>query len=97
MNVTVPTHPPCPDPHVHAASAETARRAPRPRALDRLAMRLGLALIVYGTRPPRPRVAPGPDVSGYRPGGAVYAPHAADSALARHALLHGAPTHPFGR
>ncbi|WP_156761936.1 hypothetical protein [Microbacterium karelineae] len=101
MNLSVPTRPPSPQRPVAQTSAETAaeilqRRAPRTTLFDRIAMRIGLALLIWGTRPTRQSA---PDVSGFRadPRAPLYARHAHDDSLARHALLHGASTTPFGR
>ncbi|WP_162621826.1 hypothetical protein [Microbacterium suaedae] len=100
MNLSVPTRPPSAQRSAAqttaAAAAILRRRAPRTALFDRIAMRIGLALLIWGTRPERPSA---PDVSGYRadPRAPLYARHAVDASLARHALLHGAPNHPFGR
>lgn len=77
----------------HAAALDLIReRAPRTRLADRIAMRIGLALLIWGTRP---EPAAAPRVDGFRadPRVGLHARHAADESLARHALLHGGPPH----
>lgn len=96
MNLSVPTHPPSIERPAEQSAADTAaqllqHRAPRTTLLDRLAMSIGVALLIWGTRPDR-RAAP--DVSGYRVAGRTPDHrHAVDRTLA----AHGLPHHPFAR
>ena len=60
MNITLPTRPPS---TTSTAADILQSRAPRTALTDRIAMRIGLALLIWGTRPVTRRA---PDVSGYR-------------------------------
>ncbi|HLS92773.1 MAG TPA: hypothetical protein VK015_04585 [Microbacterium sp.] len=93
--MSVPTHPPSLE-RPTAPPQILRGRAPRTRFVDRVAMRVGLALLLWGTRP----VAPvAPDVSGYRPGTGARdaALRDIDTALAAHRARFGAPTFPTAR
>ena len=96
MKLSVPTHPPSIERPAEQSAVDTAtqilqRRAPRTAVLDRLAMSVGVALLIWGTRPER-RAAP--DVSGYRVAGkSPDARRAVDRTLAAHGLSY----HPFAR
>ncbi len=100
MNLTLPTRPPSaqrPDAQSSPVAASVLQdRAPRTALFDRLAMRVGLALLIWGTRPTRQAA---PRVDGFRadPRAAAHARRAAEESLARHGLLHGVPAHPFCR
>ena len=57
MNITLSAHPPS-----MSAVLELQSRTPRTAFADRIAMRIGVALLVWGTRHAQPTA---PDVSGY--------------------------------
>lgn len=63
MNITLPTHPPSTTPAAPSVAEVLQSRTPRTALTDRIAMRVGLALVVWGTRP---LAQTAPDVSGYR-------------------------------
>lgn len=94
--MSVPTHPPSIERPPTQSAADTAaqilqRRAPRTALFDRLAMSIGVALLIWGTRPVEKAA---PDVSGYRPHG-----HVPDArrAIDRSLAAHGLPHVPFAR
>ncbi|WP_156888120.1 hypothetical protein [Microbacterium indicum] len=74
-----------------AAALVVERRSPRVPLVDRFAMRVGLALLVWGSRPARQAAVP----ERAEPREA-YAAHAVDSSLARGALLHHDVYRTFG-
>ncbi|GGF45044.1 hypothetical protein GCM10010922_20930 [Microbacterium sorbitolivorans] len=76
MNITLTSHPPS-----TTVALDLQNRTPRTALADRIAMRIGLALLVWGTRPAAPL---GPDVSGYRPHPSEAARREIDRALATH-------------
>lgn len=84
MNTTVPTHPPS------TPEAALTGRTPRTALADRIAMRIGLALLLWGTRPVK-RL--GPDVSGYGVHARVDARRELDRTIAKHSH----PFSPFAR
>jgi len=84
VNTTVPTHPPSTS--VQALSG----RIPRTALSDRIAMRIGLALLLWGTRPVKNL---GPDVSGYGVQTRTDARREIDRTLA----AQGHPFSPFAR
>ncbi|HJA04482.1 MAG: hypothetical protein ACTH0E_00630 [Candidatus Microbacterium stercoravium] len=84
MNTTVPTHPPRTP--VQALSGRT----PRTALSDRIAMRIGLALLLWGTRPVK---NVGPNVSGHGVQSRTDARREIDRTLA----AHGHPFSPFAR
>lgn len=95
MNTAVPVHPS----HTEQApigSVALVHRVPRTSLIDRVVMRVAVAMLIWSTRPDAqhtPHVSELAD-SPYAP---LYARHAADDALARGALLHGVYVQPAGR
>lgn len=85
MNITLPAHPPS-----TPAALDLQNRMPRTALADRIAMRIGLALLVWGTRPVA-RTAP--DVSGF---GAHYGT-ASRRSLDRTLAAHQHPFPPIAR
>ncbi|MGI6877666.1 hypothetical protein [Microbacterium sp. gxy059] len=102
MNTTVPTRPPSasstPDTRRDARRPDEIlrHRAPRTSLLDRIAMRVGLALLVWGTRPEQQPVASqAPD----RPDPRELATlrRETEAQLARETLRYGVPSSFFVR
>lgn len=96
MNPVVPTHPPSIERPPAQSAADTAaqilqRRAPRAALFDRLAMSIGVALLIWGTRPVEKAA---PDVSGYRVAGR---PSTALRTVDRTLAARGGPHVPFAR
>lgn len=81
MNITLTSHPPSTTEVASSAVEVLQSRTPRTAFADRIAMRIGLALLVWGTRP---AASVGPDVSGYRPHPSEAARREIDRALAAH-------------
>jgi len=62
VNITLPAHPPSTTPAAPRVAEVLQSRTPRTALPDRIAMRIGLALLLWGTRPIAPQA---PDVSGF--------------------------------
>ncbi|WP_105565333.1 hypothetical protein [Microbacterium halophytorum] len=77
-------------------SVELVHRIPRTSALDRMVMRIAVAMLIWSTRPDAEHT---PHISALAddPRAPLYARHAADDSLARGALLHGVFVQPAGR
>ncbi|MGO1769705.1 MAG: hypothetical protein ACTHZX_07095 [Microbacterium sp.] len=97
MNLSVPVHPPESDvPAPQDPAALLRQRVPRESLLDRAVLRVGIALLIWSTRP-APEHTPHISELALDPRSPLYAARAADTSFARGALLHGVHLLPPGR
>ncbi|WP_162893251.1 hypothetical protein [Microbacterium halotolerans] len=99
MNVSAPVRPRSVDSaqsSTAVGAVELIHRVPRTTLVDRLVMRIGVAMLIWSTRPDAAHT-PHISVLADDPRAPLYARHAADESLARGALVHGVFLQPAGR
>lgn len=99
MNVSAPVRPRAADStqsSTTVGAVELVHRVPRTTMVDRLVMRIGVAMLIWSTRPDAAHT-PHISVLADDPRAPLYARHAADGSLARGALFHGVFLFPAGR
>lgn len=95
MNVSAPVLPSHTE-NAPVGSIALVHRVPRSSPLDRVVMRLAVAMLIWSTRPDAEHT-PHVSVLAGSPYAPAYARHAADDSLARGALQHGVYLLPAGR